>query len=80
MREGEQRRSAAIVGVNDVQFWDFPDSRIRDTAELRAKIADTITELKPDVVITIYSGRRVGARRAEPARPHRVLQCRCRGL
>ena len=56
IREGEQRRSAAIVGVNDVQFWDFPDSRIRDTPELRAKIADTITELKPDVVITIYSG------------------------
>ena len=23
---------------------------------------------------------RMGARRAEPARPHRVLQCRCRGL
>ena len=57
VREGEQRRSAAVVGVNDVQFWDFPDGRIRDTAELRAKIADTITKLKPDVVITIYSGR-----------------------
>ncbi len=25
VREGEQRRSAAIVGVDDVQFWDFPD-------------------------------------------------------
>src|SRR3954447_5547549 len=56
LREAEERRSAAIVGVRDLQFWDFPDSRIRDTPELRAKIADTITALEPDVVLTIYSG------------------------
>jgi LmbE family N-acetylglucosaminyl deacetylase len=56
LREQEQRRSAAIVGVDDVQFWDFPDSRIRNTPELRAKIAETITTLAPDLVITTYSG------------------------
>ena len=56
IREGEQRRSAAIVGVDDVVFWDFPDSAIRNTPELRAKIAETITAIAPDVVITIYSG------------------------
>ena len=39
-----------------VQFWDFPDSQIRDTPELRAKIADTITAVAPDVVLTVYSG------------------------
>src|SRR5829696_9225373 len=56
LREQEQRRSAAIVGVDDVQFWDFTDSRIRNTPELQAKIAETIGELAPDLVITIYSG------------------------
>ena len=56
LREAEQLRSAAIVGVHDVQFWDFPDSQIRDTPELRAKIADTITALAPDLVLTVYSG------------------------
>ena len=56
LRELEQRRSAAIVGVDDVQFWDFPDSNIRNTPELRAKIAETITDFAPDVVITLYSG------------------------
>ena len=56
LREGEQRRSAALVGVDDVQFWDFPDSEIRDTPELRAKIAETITALSPDIVLTVYSG------------------------
>ena len=80
LREGEQRRSAAIVGVEDVQFWDFPDSNIRDTPELRAKIADTITELAPDIVITHLQRTGVGARCAQPARPHRVLQRRCGGV
>jgi LmbE family N-acetylglucosaminyl deacetylase len=56
VREEEQRQSASIVGVDHVEFWDFPDSEIFDTPELRAKIAETITELTPDVVITIYSG------------------------
>lgn len=56
LREAEQRRSAAIVGVDDVQFWDFPDSNIRNTPELRAKIAETMTALAPDVAITLYSG------------------------
>ena len=37
LREAEQRRSAAIVGVDSLQFWDFPDSQIRNTAELRAR-------------------------------------------
>src|SRR4051795_4633229 len=56
LREAEQRRSGAIVGVEDLQFWDFPDSQIRNTPELRAKIAETITALVPDVVVTVYSG------------------------
>jgi LmbE family N-acetylglucosaminyl deacetylase len=56
LREREQRRSAAIVGVDHVEFWDFPDSKIFNTPELRAKIAQVITDLAPDVVITLYSG------------------------
>jgi LmbE family N-acetylglucosaminyl deacetylase len=56
LREAEQRRSGAIVGVEDLQFWDFPDSQIRNTPELRAKITEAITALAPDVVLTIYSG------------------------
>jgi LmbE family N-acetylglucosaminyl deacetylase len=56
VREGEQRRSAAIVGVDHVEFWEFPDSNIHNTPELRAKIAETITALAPDIVLTIYSG------------------------
>ena len=56
LREIEQRRSAAIVGVDHVEFWEFPDSQIFNCEELRAKIAETIEELTPDVVLTLYSG------------------------
>jgi LmbE family N-acetylglucosaminyl deacetylase len=56
LREGEQRRSAAVVGVDDVRFWDFPDSEIRNTPELRARIVAELTSVRPDVVVTIYSG------------------------
>jgi LmbE family N-acetylglucosaminyl deacetylase len=56
LREAEQRRAAEIVGVDDVDFWDFPDGNIRNTAELRAKIAETITAAAPDIVITLYGG------------------------
>ncbi|MDA2893902.1 PIG-L family deacetylase [Mycolicibacterium sp. BiH015] len=56
LREREQRRSAAIVGVDDVTFWGFADTEVRDCVQLRTKIAETITALAPDVVVTIYSG------------------------
>ncbi|WP_197374046.1 PIG-L deacetylase family protein [Mycolicibacterium baixiangningiae] len=56
LREREQIRSAGIVGVDDVTFWDFPDSRIRDTPALRARIVDTLDAVAPDVVVTIFSG------------------------
>ncbi|NMO02381.1 PIG-L family deacetylase [Gordonia sp. TBRC 11910] len=56
LREGEQRASAAVVGVDHVEFWGFPDSDIRNTGQLRAKVVETITRLRPDVVITGYGG------------------------
>jgi LmbE family N-acetylglucosaminyl deacetylase len=56
LREIGQRRSAAIVGVNHVEFWDFPDSEIVDCAELRAAITEAIVRLAPELVLTIYSG------------------------
>lgn len=56
VREAEQRRAAEIVGVSDLDFWDFPDSNICDGPELRQKIVDTLTALNPDVVLTIYGG------------------------
>lgn len=54
LREAEQRRAAAIVGVHDVEFWDEPDGRILNTAALRRRITETIEQRQPDMIVTIY--------------------------
>lgn len=56
IREAEQRRSAAIVGVDTVDFWDFPDSHIENTPVLRTAIASVVHAAKPDLVVTIHGG------------------------
>jgi len=56
IREEEQRRSAAHVGVHTVEFLGFPDSRIVNNGELRDAIADSIRKHRPDVVVSLYSG------------------------
>lgn len=56
LREDEQRASAAIVGVDDVEFWGFPDSDIRNTPQLRARITETIEHVAPQVILSLYGG------------------------
>ncbi|WP_336792813.1 PIG-L family deacetylase [Gordonia malaquae] len=60
LREGEQIASAAEVGVTEVEFWGFPDSEIFNTAELRAKVAETVARIDPDVVVSLYGGAEWG--------------------
>ena len=48
--------SAAVVGVDDVEFWGFPDSQIMNTPELRAAVLDAIDRHRPDVVLSLYGG------------------------
>ncbi|MGV9671873.1 PIG-L deacetylase family protein [Gordonia sp. NPDC003504] len=56
LRENEQRISAAIVGVDEVEFWGYPDSDIRNSATLRATIADAIRRIRPDLIVSLYGG------------------------
>ena len=60
IREEEQRRSAAIVGVETVEFLGFPDSRIVNNSELRDAIADSIRRHRPDIVVSLFSGPAFG--------------------
>ncbi|KAA0918612.1 PIG-L deacetylase family protein [Dietzia sp. ANT_WB102] len=60
IREEEQRRSAAIVGVDTVEFLGFPDSRIVNNAELRDAVADSIRRHRPDIVVSLFSGPEFG--------------------
>lgn len=60
VREDEQRRSSAVVGVDEVEFLGFPDSRIVNNAALRDAIADAIRRHRPDIVVSLYSGPEFG--------------------
>jgi LmbE family N-acetylglucosaminyl deacetylase len=53
LREEEQRRSAARVGVHHVEFLDHPDGSVEPGLALRRDLAGAIRRLRPEVVITM---------------------------
>jgi LmbE family N-acetylglucosaminyl deacetylase len=56
LREEEERRSAAVVGVSEVEFLDFRDGVLVEGPELRRAIAGAIRRHQPNVVVTGYFG------------------------
>jgi LmbE family N-acetylglucosaminyl deacetylase len=52
IREEEERRSAAVVGVTGVEFLDHRDGLVEYGVALRRDIAAALRRLRPDVVIT----------------------------
>ena len=53
IRRDEQRASAVIVGVREVEFLGWPDGSIIEGLELRADLAEAIRRHRPDVVLSI---------------------------
>jgi len=53
LRQDEERRSAAVVGVTEVEFLDHPDGLVEYGIRLRADLAAALRRLRPDVVITM---------------------------
>lgn len=58
LREEEQRRAAAHVGVDVVDFLGFADSKLVNDDDLRTALIREIEARRPDVVITLYTGER----------------------
>jgi LmbE family N-acetylglucosaminyl deacetylase len=56
IREEEERRSAAVVGVTEVEFLDGRDGVLEAGPELRKAIAGAIRRHKPELVVTGYFG------------------------
>ncbi|WP_448624093.1 PIG-L deacetylase family protein [Geodermatophilus sp. URMC 64] len=56
IREEEERRSAAVVGVSEVEFLDFQDGVLVAGPDLRKAIAGAIRRHKPNMVVTGYHG------------------------
>lgn len=52
LREEEERASAAIVGVDVVEFLGYPDGTVEYGLPLRRDIARAVRRHRPDVVIT----------------------------
>ncbi|HEX6933127.1 MAG TPA: PIG-L deacetylase family protein [Streptosporangiaceae bacterium] len=53
LRVEEERRSAAVVGVTEVEFLDHADGLVEYGIPLRRDLAAAFRRLRPDVVITL---------------------------
>ena len=53
LREEEERRSAAVVGVSHVEFLGHPDGLIEASVALRRDIAGAIRRFRPEMVMTM---------------------------
>jgi LmbE family N-acetylglucosaminyl deacetylase len=53
LRQEEQRRSAARVGVGHVEFLDHADGSVEPGLVLRRDLAGALRRLRPDVVLTM---------------------------
>jgi LmbE family N-acetylglucosaminyl deacetylase len=53
LREEEERRSAAIVGVSEVEFLDHQDGLVEYGIALRRDLAAAFRKLQPEMVITM---------------------------
>jgi LmbE family N-acetylglucosaminyl deacetylase len=51
IRQEEQRKAAAVVGVTDVEFLGYPDGRLTVGLPLRRDIARVIRRVRPDRVV-----------------------------
>ncbi len=56
LREAEERAAAAVVGVTDVRFLDWPDDAVVYGLDLRRDLAREIRRLRPEVVVTSQYG------------------------
>jgi LmbE family N-acetylglucosaminyl deacetylase len=52
LREAEERESARLVGVDDVQFLGFPDGTIEYGLPLRRALSREIRRWRPEVIVT----------------------------
>src|SRR5262249_7699454 len=51
IRQDEQRKAAAVLGVTDVEFLGYPDGRLEVSIELRRDISRVIRRTRPERVL-----------------------------
>ncbi len=50
VRKEEARRACGILGVGNISFLDVEDGKLRSTPEIREKLLDILTSVRPDAV------------------------------
>ncbi len=58
IREGEQRKAAVVLGVQEVTFLGHHDSEVEANLALRSELVLAVRKWKPDVVFTFDPWRR----------------------
>lgn len=56
LREAEERASAAVVGVQEVEFLGYPDGRLEANLALRRDLAAAIRRHRPELVVLGHFG------------------------
>ena len=72
LRVQEEINSARVVGVDSVEFLDYPDGVIEYGLTLRRDLARVIRKVKPDVLVTINHELTFGSGRLNMA-DHRAV-------
>lgn len=72
LREDEERTSAKIVGVSQVDFLGYPDGRIEESLALRRDLAAAIRRHQPEMVVLFNFGD-VWARGYANSADHRAV-------
>ena len=73
LRVAEQQRSAAVVGVDTVEFLDHPDGVILYGPELRRDFAAAIRRHRPDTVVTLNHRENWGQAGSLNSADHRAV-------
>jgi LmbE family N-acetylglucosaminyl deacetylase len=71
VREAEQRASARVVGVETVEFLDYPDGIIEASLALRRDLADAVRTHKPDTLLLFNHRESWGFPGSRNSRDHR---------
>src|SRR5574337_1017696 len=50
LRRGEARRAAAILGINELVFWGYPDGKLAEARDLSERLASLLAADRPDIV------------------------------
>ena len=72
VREEEQRRSAAVLGVEVVEFLEHPDGTVHDALALRREFADAIRRHRPDTLL-LFNHRESWSPGARNSADHRIV-------